>query len=632
MLAGQTQPHVSFHTPGHKVGGWDITELSYSDNLSCPTGCIAAAEGDIADILGAAKSFILTDGSTCGVLSMLHAAKAAGVKKIAVCEDSHKSVFNGCALLGITPLVYPQRRVHKIPKGHTVSALKELFGEILAEADGLFLTSPDYYGNIADLAAARAYCDETGKLLLVDGAHGGHLHFDGDLYAGTYADLWVDGVHKSLPALTQGAVVSAHTAELGEKLRLALDIFRTTSPSYPVMASVEYAVKYPRNERLERRVKAFASGCKRVYCGGDWTKLCALFGDHAFAAQRDMQSAGLYCEFCDGNVVTFYLSPATQEEDFERLTERLSALFEKYPYEEDKADAEKDGNRDASPLFLPKSGEREWVDTESATGRVCARTCGLFPPCTPLIGVGETISAKKIALLKNADNVFGLRGNKIEVWKENEGRKGMSKGKFITFEGCDGCGKSTQLKLLSEYLTREQVPHIFTREPGGGKISEAIREILLSGKNAEMSDECEALLYAAARMQHLADRVAPALQEGKLVVCDRYVDSSLAYQAYARGLGVEFVEQINAQALKKYPPDVTIFIDLTPAEAFRRKHGADENDRLEQAGMPFHERVYAGYKALADKYPDRIVMVDGRQTPQEIFADVLKILREKGCL
>ena len=208
----------------------------------------------------------------------------------------------------------------------------------------------------------------------------------------------------------------------------------------------------------------------------------------------------------------------------------------------------------------------------------------------------------------------------------------MEKGKFITFEGCDGCGKSTQLKLLSDYLTKENVPHIFTREPGGGKISEAIREILLNGKNAEMTDDCEALLYAAARMQHLADRVEPALAEGKLVVCDRYVDSSLAYQAYARGLGVDFISQINAQALKKYRPDVTIFIDLTPEAAFLRKHGADENDRLEQAGMAFHQRVYAGYKALAAQEPDRIVSVDGNKTPQEIFADVLQILRNHNCL
>jgi dTMP kinase len=205
------------------------------------------------------------------------------------------------------------------------------------------------------------------------------------------------------------------------------------------------------------------------------------------------------------------------------------------------------------------------------------------------------------------------------------------KGKFITFEGCDGCGKSTQLRLLSEYLEKNGIAHMFTREPGGGKISEAIREILLNGKNSEMTDECEALLYAAARVQHLNDRVQPALDKGELVVCDRYFDSSFAYQAYARGLGVDFIGKINAYAIEKYSPDLTVFIDLSPEEAFARKHGADENDRLEQAGMAFHKRVYEGYKALAKEY-DRIVTVNGRQTPKEVFEDVLKAMKEKGCL
>ena len=108
------RPHLSFHTPGHKIGRWDITELSFSENLSCPRGCIAKAEEDIAKILGAEKSFILTDGSTSGVLSMLHAARAMGVKKIAFCEASHKSVYNGCALLGLSPLLYPDKKQEKI--------------------------------------------------------------------------------------------------------------------------------------------------------------------------------------------------------------------------------------------------------------------------------------------------------------------------------------------------------------------------------------------------------------------------------------------------------------------------------------------------------------------------------------
>lgn len=206
------------------------------------------------------------------------------------------------------------------------------------------------------------------------------------------------------------------------------------------------------------------------------------------------------------------------------------------------------------------------------------------------------------------------------------------RGKFITFEGCDGAGKSTQLAMLNEYLKKNDVPHVFTREPGGGKISEAIREILLNGKNAEMTNECEALLYSAARVQHLHDTVEPALSAGKLVICDRYVDSSFAYQAFARGLGEAFVSEINAYALKNYLPDATVFIDLTPEEAFARKHGADANDRLEQAGMAFHKRVYEGFDSLAKRYPERFIRVNGRQTPQEIFEDVISALKERGCL
>ena len=206
------------------------------------------------------------------------------------------------------------------------------------------------------------------------------------------------------------------------------------------------------------------------------------------------------------------------------------------------------------------------------------------------------------------------------------------RGKFVTFEGCEGCGQSTQVRLFKEYLTKQGIPHIFTREPGGEKISEEIRRILLDANNAEMTSECEALLYAASRVQHLSDRVEPALAAGKLVVCDRYVDSSLAYQGHARGLGMEFVSNINAYALEKYTPDVTIFIDLTPEAAFQRKHGADKNDRLEQAGMEFHKRVYEGFKLLAEKFPQRFVCVDGNQTPNEIFEKVLSVLKERNCL
>ncbi|MBD5632544.1 MAG: dTMP kinase [Clostridia bacterium] len=205
------------------------------------------------------------------------------------------------------------------------------------------------------------------------------------------------------------------------------------------------------------------------------------------------------------------------------------------------------------------------------------------------------------------------------------------KGKFITFEGCEGSGKSTQLRLLSEYLTEHGVDFIMTREPGGSEISEEIRSIILNGKNTAMCDECEALLYAAARIQHLKEKVAPALERGKLVICDRYVDSSLAYQGYARGLGTEYVANINAFALEKFNPDLTVFLDISPADAFNRKHGADKNDRIEQLGLEFHQKVYSGYKSLLPVYP-RICAVDCSGTKFETSEKIIKLLKAKDII
>ena len=206
------------------------------------------------------------------------------------------------------------------------------------------------------------------------------------------------------------------------------------------------------------------------------------------------------------------------------------------------------------------------------------------------------------------------------------------RGKFITFEGCEGCGKSTQVRLFNEYLNKENIPHIFTREPGGEKISEEIRRILLDANNAEMTDECEALLYAAARVQHLNDRVEPALSKGELVFCDRYVDSSLAYQAYARGLGYDFVSAANKFALDNAVPDITIFLDFDPEHAFIRKGGADKTDRLELAGIEFHKRVYDGYNALAQKFPQRIARIDASKQIDAVHNSIITLLKEKGLI
>lgn len=206
------------------------------------------------------------------------------------------------------------------------------------------------------------------------------------------------------------------------------------------------------------------------------------------------------------------------------------------------------------------------------------------------------------------------------------------KGKFITFEGCEGSGKSTQVAMFREYLEKNGIDYVFTREPGGTEIAEKIRGIILDVKNAEMTDECEALLYSAARAQHIKEKIIPALNEGKLVLCDRYIDSSYAYQAYARGLGIDFIKKINSYAVDNCMPDYTVFLNISSTDAFLRKGGQDKDDRLEQVGLEFHKKVFDGYKKVIDAEPDRFLIIDCMGTKYNTHNNIVKALKEKGVL
>ncbi|MBQ9016045.1 MAG: dTMP kinase [Firmicutes bacterium] len=192
----------------------------------------------------------------------------------------------------------------------------------------------------------------------------------------------------------------------------------------------------------------------------------------------------------------------------------------------------------------------------------------------------------------------------------------MNKGFFVTFEGGDGAGKSTQIHLLKEYLQEQGCDVLLTREPGGTQISEKIRGILLDPQNGEMEPQTELMLYAAARAQLVAEVIQPALQAGTIVICDRFLDSSLAYQAYGRNLG-EAVLQVNQYAVRGCMPDVTIYLRVAP-ETGRQRIGTREQDRIESESEQFHRRVYEGYEALARIYPERIVTVDAAGTIEEI--------------
>ena len=202
----------------------------------------------------------------------------------------------------------------------------------------------------------------------------------------------------------------------------------------------------------------------------------------------------------------------------------------------------------------------------------------------------------------------------------------MNRGFFITFEGGDGSGKSTQISILKESLIEKGYDVILTREPGGTDISEKIRELILDPENGEMEDINEAYLYAAARAQLVRQLIKPALEEGKVVICDRFVDSSIAYQGFGRGLG-DAVGIINTYAVDDCMPDLTILLKLDPERGSSRIAGR-EHDRIEQASDEFHRKVYEGYLKLEEKYPDRILGVDASGTIQEIADEISHRLDE----
>ncbi|ANT58655.1 MULTISPECIES: dTMP kinase [Bacillus] len=203
-------------------------------------------------------------------------------------------------------------------------------------------------------------------------------------------------------------------------------------------------------------------------------------------------------------------------------------------------------------------------------------------------------------------------------------------GMFITFEGPEGAGKTTVIRKVYEEMERQGYAVMATREPGGIDIAEQIREVILNEKNTKMDAKTEALLYAAARRQHLAEKVEPALKRGETVLCDRFVDSSLAYQGYARGLGIEEVKSINDFAINGTMPQMTIYFSITPEEGLKRidANQGREKNRLDMETLNFHQMVREGYEQLIAQSPERFRVVDASQPVQDVFNEVFQLIQD----
>jgi len=202
------------------------------------------------------------------------------------------------------------------------------------------------------------------------------------------------------------------------------------------------------------------------------------------------------------------------------------------------------------------------------------------------------------------------------------------KGRFITVEGGDGAGKSTVIARMYEELRRRGMDVLLTREPGGIDIAEKIREIILNPAHTQMDKRTEALLYAAARRQHLVEKVLPALEAGKLVLCDRFIDSSLAYQGHARGLGIEEVFVINQFAVEGCMPEWTLYFDVSPKVGLERINATRgrEVNRLDLEGLRFHELVQEGYRLAIARDPERFIIIDAEKNPDQVYQAAMEAL------
>jgi dTMP kinase len=202
---------------------------------------------------------------------------------------------------------------------------------------------------------------------------------------------------------------------------------------------------------------------------------------------------------------------------------------------------------------------------------------------------------------------------------------------FITFEGGEGSGKTTCIKRIVEILEEEGNSVVLTREPGGTPISEEIRNVILDKKNTDMDPRTEALLYAAARRQHIVQKILPSLKEGKIVISDRFLDSSLAYQGGARGLGIEEIYRVNQYATEGLEPDITFFFDIDPEEGLRRiaSNAGREVNRLDVEKLAFHQTVRGAFQELAKRFPKRFVVIDASQKPDDVFNAVLKEIHQR---
>lgn len=420
-----------FHMPGHKGNkafcdffrdaNLDVTELPFIDNESV----VSLAEKDVAEIFGAKKSWFLTGGSTSGINAMVGFVKGKG-NRLIIGRGSHKSVYSALALCGIEPIIVDD-------ENYSESFYRDIFESVTEDTVGALLTYPDYYGRCFDLKRVSEILKNKGKMLLIDGAHGGHFKFTpGTIYAGEYADVWVDGLHKTFPTLNQGAVLHSASDWAITEIEDSLSPFLTTSPSYLLLASIEYGVKYyaENKEDILSVLTKISDLKKHLFFLGmkaseaeDPFKIYVPFAEYGIdpaMSARTLEEHGIFFEMCDKKGILFMFSPFNSDKDFKKTKHVLSEIGN-FPRTYKMSDKMVPKPIRKLPYLYAVNGKKELVDLHSSLNRVSAINAGNFPPCKPLVVAGELIDQNVIDGIDDKF-CFGICRGKIAVVKEDNER------------------------------------------------------------------------------------------------------------------------------------------------------------------------------------------------------------------
>ena len=406
---------VRLHMPGHKGKRFlklkpslDVTELTRIDNAKV----VSLAENDCAEILGAKKVFFLSDGATSGILSVIYATKRDGGKLI-INRSAHKSVYNALKICGIEPII--------VNGEITADKIKDIF-ENEKSAYAAFLTYPDYMGNTFDLKAVKKVCEKQGKLLLTDSAHGNHFKFLGLPYAGEIADVSVESLHKTAYSLNQGAIICVNEPSLYDKVSQAVSVFATTSPSYLILASVEYGVKYAAsNKKKHLKVAAWVREVKRelqkaglkISAAADPFKIAVLTGESGYDGndiEKRLESKKIFSELYSENEILFMVSAATKKSELKKLLKGILSAVKSL----EKKDIVKRQVRipERQMSYLKATSDWEYTNIQDAAGKICAENFGTIPPCEPAFVAGEIID-ESVKTLKG--ETFGVYEGKVKT-------------------------------------------------------------------------------------------------------------------------------------------------------------------------------------------------------------------------